>query len=157
MIKNIVEKIFKILHIEIQEKKVESTLQFIKFCIVGVTNTIVSYLIYIVVLFLLKPFNFWWDYYAGNIISFILSVLWSFYWNNKYVFSDGKENRNILKSLLKTYASYGFTGFILTNVLSYVWIEIFGISKIIAPLINNLLCVPINFILNKFWAFGKKL
>ena len=51
MIKNIVEKIFKILHIEIQEKKVESTLQFIKFCIVGVTNTIVSYLIYIVVLF----------------------------------------------------------------------------------------------------------
>ena len=59
MIKNIVEKIFKILHIEIQEKKVESTVQFIKFCIVGVTNTIVSYLINIAVLFLLKPFNFW--------------------------------------------------------------------------------------------------
>ena len=105
---------------------------------------------------LVTHYPFRYDYLVGNVVSFILSVLWSFYWNNKYVFSDGKENRNILKSLLKTYASYGFTGFILTNVLSYVWIEIFGISKIIAPLINNLLCVPINFILNKFWAFGKK-
>lgn len=133
--------------------------QFIKFCIVGVSNTALSYGLNVLVLFVLDPFNVSWDFLAGNIIAFILSVLWSFYWNNKYVFNS-KENRMlkenkkiILCKLIKTYIAYGFTGIVLCNILSYVWIYRFGVSKLIAPLINLTVSVPINFILNKLWAF----
>ena len=128
--------------------------QFIKFGIVGVSNTVISYLLNVLVLYALASFNLSWDWLAGNIVAFLLSVLWSFYWNNKYVFTleEGKE-RNIGKALLKTYISYGFTGIVLTNILSYVWINCFGISKYIAPLINLVVSVPLNFIINKLWAF----
>ena len=128
--------------------------QFIKFGIVGVSNTIISYLLNVLVLYILASFNLSWDWLAGNIVAFLLSVLWSFYWNNKYVFTleEGKE-RNIGRALLKTYIAYGFTGIILTNILSFIWINCFEISKYIAPLINLVISVPLNFIINKRWAF----
>ena len=61
--------------------------------------------------------------------------------------------RNILKALLKTYISYGVTGIVLNNILSFLWIDVLGISKLIAPMINLIFSVPINFLLNKYWAF----
>jgi putative flippase GtrA len=130
--------------------------QFIKFCIVGVSNTVVAYLINIGVILALKPATVSWDYVAANIVSFILSVLWSFYWNNKYVFSlKSNESRTWYKALLKTYVSYAFTGIILNNILSWLWISQLGISKFIAPILNAIIGIPINFLLNKLWAFRK--
>jgi putative flippase GtrA len=32
----------------------------------------------------------------------------------------------------------------------------FGVSKLIAPILNLLVSVPVNFLLNKFWAFRTK-
>ncbi len=146
--------LFKILHRDLSPKVEESFVQFVKFGLVGVSNTLLSYVINVGVLLALAPAKVSWDYFAGNIISFVLSVLWSFYWNNKYVFTKGEdEKRNLWKALLRTYASYSVTGIVLNNILSWIWIEIFGISKFVAPIINLLISVPLNFVLNKFWAF----
>lgn len=156
-IRKIVRSLLKIIHKEDREDLVTSLTQFVKFGMVGVTNTIVGYLINILVLKLLQPYHFSWDYVAGNVVSFILSVLWSFYWNNKYVFTQEEgQKRNKWAALLKTYISYGFTGIVLTNILSYVWINMLGISKYIAPLINLIVSIPLNFIINKLWAFKTK-
>ena len=56
-------------------------------------------------------------------------------------------------TLLKTYLAYGFTGIVLNNTLSWIWIEQFGVSKFIAPLINLIVSIPVNFYINKFWTF----
>ena len=96
------------------------------------------------------------DYLAAQVIAFILSVLWSFYWNNKFVFEKAdNEERNIVHALIKTYISYAFTGLFLNSILSLLWVEVLGIPKIIAPIINLLVSVPLNFVMNKFWAFRK--
>ena len=63
------------------------------------------------------------------------------------------QQRSVWKALLKTYLAYGFTGIILNNILSWLWITKFGISKFIAPVINLIVSVPLNFIINKLWAF----
>ncbi|MDY4170537.1 MAG: GtrA family protein [[Ruminococcus] gnavus] len=42
---------------------------------------------------------------------------------------------------------------LLNNVLSTFWIYTLGMSKYLAPLINLVISVPINFLLNKFWAY----
>ena len=129
-------------------------IQFVKFGIVGFSNNVLFYLVNVFVLWLFRDKNFKWDYVAGNIAGFLISVLWSFYWNNRFVFKKNNgEERSALKTLIKTYLAYGFTGIILNNVLSYFWISILGISKLIAPLINLFITVPVNFILNKLWAF----
>lgn len=149
--------VLKVTRKDLDESAVSSLTQFIKFGIVGVSNTVVSYVTNILVLFVMKPVNVSWDYFVGNIVAFLLSVLWSFYWNNKYVFTleEGKS-RSIGKALLKTYISYGFTGIILNNILSWIWIGGIGISKYIAPIINLVVSVPINFFMNKLWAFREK-
>ena len=93
-------------------------------------------------------------YIFANIIAFLISVLNSFYWNNKYVFKKNNEQkRNLLYALIKTYISYAFTGLILQNILLYVFIDIMYISEYIAPLFGLVITIPVNFFLNKLWAF----
>ncbi len=137
-----------------QKETLSKIIQFIKFGIVGFTNNVIFYLVNVGVLLLLKNKNLEYDYMAANIAAFLISVLWSFYWNNKFVFVKKEgESRSIGKALLKTYLSYAFSGIVLNNALSYFFINYMGISKFVAPLINLFLTVPINFLLNKLWAF----
>lgn len=128
-------------------------IQFLKFGLVGISNTVVSYLLNIATLFIMRPLGTNYDFIAGNLVSFFLSVLWSYYWNRRFVFRQSNKSRSAKGTLLRTYISYGFTGVFLNNILSSFWIHSLGISKYIAPLLNLIISVPINFLLNKFWAF----
>ena len=151
--KKILKFIFGILHINVSDEKVEAFAQFIKFCIVGLSNTLLSYGIYLLMLFLLRPLNLSWDYFVASFLSFVLSVLWSFFWNNRFVFKNKESSQSIWKSLLKTYLSYAFTGIVLGNLLLFVFVALLGIPKEIAPLLGLVITVPLNFLLNKYWAF----
>lgn len=151
---SVIRNMLKIFKKDISVQTLENLTQFVLFGIVGVSNTVISYLLNIMVLGLLSPFRLAWDYIAGNLVAFLLSVLWSFYWNNRIVFTQGEgQSRNLWKALLKAYAAYGFTGIVLNNILSWMWISMFHISKYIAPLINLVISVPLNFVINKLWTF----
>ena len=41
----------------------------------------------------------------------------------------------------------------MANILLVLFIEKYGISKYVAPLITLLITVPLNFIINKYWSF----
>lgn len=148
----------RLLHLEISETKWEGFLQFVKFGIVGLSNTLVSYSVYLAAMFLFRTMGILpnMDYLAAQFLGFVISVLWSFVLNRKFVFQADNTAVPWYKMLLKTYASYAFTGLFLNSVLSILWVEWLGISKLIAPIFNLLISVPINFILNKFWAFKSK-
>ncbi len=143
---------------KLSEGKFIALVEFVKFGIVGVSNTAVSYVIYLLVLFGCDKANFMvkYDYLIATVVSFILSVLWSFYWNKKFVFKLEGGLKTTLLALVKTYISYSFTGLFLSSVLAILWVEVLGISKMLAPILNLLISVPVNFLLNKFWAFKKK-
>ena len=140
----------RILKIDLSEKKLEGILQFFKFGIVGLSNTVISYVIYVIALLVFQTVSVSEniDYLAAQVIAFILSVLWSFYWNNKYVFDDVGRERNIVQALLKTYISYAFTGLFLNSILAVLWVQVFDINKMFAPIINLLISVPVNFVMN---------
>lgn len=132
--------------------------QFVKFGIVGVSNTVLGYLIYAVSLKVLRMAELFpeYDIYIAQFIMFLLSVAWSFYWNNKMVFKQQEgEKRNLLIALTKTYVSYAFTSLFLAEVLLALWTKILGINEYIAPVISLLITVPLNFLIQKFWAFRK--
>lgn len=148
--------VFKILRKELTDETAEAFTQFVKFGIVGVSNTVVSYLLYAESLVALNKtvVEGRYNYLLAHIIEFLLSVLWSFYWNNRFVFvAEEGEERNPFKTLIKTYVSYSITGLFLNSILLFLWVDICGISEFIAPIINLLVSVPLNFIINKFWAF----
>ncbi len=147
-------------HKKLEGEAAEGFLQFVKFALVGVTNTVISYLINAATLFILDQVNLFPNtgIYIGNTVAFILSVLWAFMLSNKFVFKEdeSKEKRVWWKTLIKTYLAYAFTGLGLSNLISHVGVNVFHLSKYIPPLINLVVAVPINFVLNKFWAYGQK-
>lgn len=138
------------------ESGMEGVMQFVRFGIVGVSNTIISYVIYVVCLLFFQKMGILKniDYIIAQVTQFVLSVLWSFYWNNRMVFTlkEG-EKRSVWKAVIKTYISYSFTGLFINSALLIVWVKVMHISEFIAPVINLLISVPLNFIINKFWAF----
>ena len=147
--------IYKVFRLKLSESKYQAFIQFVKFGIVGLSNTVISYLIYLVTIWLCTKAGIFTkvDYIVATVVSFILSVLWSFYWNKKFVFKLEGGFKTMFLALIKTYVSYSFSGLFLSSVLSIFWVEIVGVSKLISPILNLLISVPINFLLNKFWAF----
>jgi putative flippase GtrA len=137
----------------------KTAVQFFKFGLVGASNTIIGYLIYASSLKVLRLMDLWpsVDIYISQFIMFVLSVAWSFYWNNRFVFKKEEETeRNIGKALVKTYISYAFTSLILSELLLMVWVEILGINDYVAPILSLIITVPLNFVIQKFWAFKDK-
>lgn len=136
---------------ENKENLKKAIIQFIKFGTVGAINTVLSYAITNGAYYLLHLHE-----QISNIIAFVITVFISFMLNGRFVFTENKEERNFWKSLLKVYASYSITGVFLTAILLYIEEEIIGIPHYIATLMNLVVTVPINFILNKFWAYKEK-
>lgn len=125
----------------------KTILQFIKFSIVGLSNTLISLAIYYVCLWL------GFHYLLANLLGFLISVWNAYYWSSKYVFKDTEQKNT--KVLIKVYASYGAT-FLLSTILLMLFVQGLGISDKIAPILNLCVTVPLNFLLNKIWVYKDK-
>lgn len=124
-------------------KNRETAIQFVKFGIVGVSNTAIGLGTYYLFLYL------GCHYMVANVLSWLISVFNAYFWNNRYVF---KNEVAWIRALVKTYLSYGFS-FLTGCLCLYALVEWMGISDKIAPLLTLLLTIPMNFLLNKFWTF----
>ena len=133
-----------------KDKNDEIILQFIKFGLVGVSNTLVAWACYY--------FFLWLDedlYMVGSVVGTVVSIANAFFWNDKFVFkSDDNDRRSKLKRLGKTYVSYGGTS-LLGILLLWIEVRFLGISKVVAPPVNLLITIPLNFLMNKYWTFCK--
>ncbi len=117
--------------------------QIIKFGLVGLSNTIIGFAVYYALYFC----NFY--YILAGFISWLVSVFNAFYWNHKFVFQSGN---GWWKTLFRTYVSYG-ASLLVSTLLMYVLVEFLSVSPVVAPVLCLLITVPLNFLLNKFWAF----
>ncbi len=134
--------------LESSEKYKDLVVQFIKFGIVGVSNTLISLAIYYIFVWISKDLYMW-----GNVVGWVVSVFNAFYWNNKYVFkAENRDWKSTLFRLAKNYLTYGST-FLLSTALLFIEVNFLNVSEWIAPIINLLITIPLNFLLNKFWAF----
>ena len=142
-------------------------IQFIKFGLVGVSNTIVSGVIYFLLNTVILP-GVW---IVASVVSWVISVLWAYFMQNIFVFKEdkNKEHRVWWKTLIKTYMTYAFTGLIL-NIAQYsgaiisffarIHIGFLGdaatFSSNMGWFINMIISIPLNFFINKFWAYRQK-
>jgi len=84
--------IYKIFRLKLSEETYFKFSQFLKFGLVGLSNTFIFYVVYFVL------FLFDVNYILANITVFFVSVINSFYWNNKCVFNERRKNRVLWKS-----------------------------------------------------------
>jgi len=141
LIKNILERL------EITDKKslYKFILQILKFSLVGLSNTVIYLIVYQAIITFLPG-----AYIFANAIGWVISVIWSYLLNRKFVFTESETP--FFTGLLKCYITY-FVSLILSTLLLMLWIEVAGISERIAPFINVVLLTPVNFLLNKFFTF----
>lgn len=131
------------IHKELTEEQWAGFMQFVKFCLVGLLNTAISLCVYYIFIAINAEL-----YIIGNAVGFIVSVLNSYFWNSKFVF---KKQDQKLKTIIKTFAAYG-TNLVIGTALLYLFVDILGISEILAPLLNLIVTIPLNFVLNKVWV-----
>ena len=123
--------------------------QFIKFLLVGCSNTVVVLVVYYIVVWIAGT-----KYYLlGQTIGYGVGILNSFFWNSRFVFSDARESQG--KAFIKMCACYGIT-YLIQMGLMYVFLEWLSMSEWLAPVITIIITTPINFVLNKLLAFKSR-
>ena len=153
IIKIAIKFIFSIMpgEIEMTEKSLNRIIQFIKFCLVGLSNTFISYFVYLILV--MNGLH----YIISSIIGFVVSTLNAFFWNSRYVFVPKEnETRSAALTFIKTFISYVGTGFVMSNLLLFIWVDIITVNKIIAPLLNLIITIPLNYLISKFWSYKGK-
>ncbi|MDO4925287.1 MAG: GtrA family protein [Turicibacter sp.] len=121
--------------------------RFIKFGLVGVLNTAINWIIFI----LLNSLGAY--YIISNIISYSLSTLNSYIWNSKWVF---KYNGDNIKETTFKFIILNIIGLILNTCILYVLVDILGLSKIIGLIITTGIVMILNYFINKLWVFSRK-
>ena len=128
----------------------QTIIQFIKFGIVGGVNTVLSYVIYFI------GVRMGFHYAIANFTAFMITVFISYLLNGMFVFRGEGQARFDIRALLKVYASYSLTSLFLATALLWFEVDLLGLPEEIGPIINLFITVPINFLMNKFWAYRKK-
>jgi putative flippase GtrA len=153
------------------KKYSSSVAQLIKFGFVGISNTAVSYGVemlcyyaffthtkFSAIIHILSIIHIDTDADVIKVVvtsafAFVTSTINSYYWNNRYVFkSKYKKVKEHIKSYSKTVLCYGITGLILSPIIK-IALSNLEIPYYIASIMSMLVVVPLNFVLNKMWAF----
>lgn len=133
-------------------------MQVLLFAGVGISSGVVNWGVYNGVLFGLRWMDWCpgFDFLIAQAFGFMISVGWAFWLNRRYVF-NAPEERAVPwpEALVKVYVTYAVTGIGLSSMLSLAWVYVFGIPKEILTILNDTLCFPVNFLLNKYWSFKK--
>ena len=137
------------------DSRLERLIQFVKYCIVGILNTLVT----LGVIYLCKSLM-GWNLYVSNALGYICGMANSFVCNRQWVFhSHGRYGREIIKfagGFASCYLLQLWAVWMLTSTYGGYEFRIAGIVLSgygIATLIGNVVYTLANFIYNRMVTF----
>ena len=117
-------------------------LPFIKFCLVGATNVIISYTIYYILLTLGL------SYLLASAIACLFGILNGYIWSSKYVFKKSKSLNNVIKFFIVYISSSS-----INLGIMYICVDCYNMHKLIAPIFAIGTGTIYNYTLNRVWTF----
>jgi putative flippase GtrA len=118
--------------------------QFIKFCLVGVTNTGISLLVYA----LLLKLNV--HYLAASTISYLAGIANGYFFSSSFVF---KEKFNYVQGL--KFLGVYLSSLLINLAFLYILVDLLNVSEFFAQVIVTGFNVIYNYFLNKLWTFKR--
>lgn len=123
----------------------------ILYIIFGGLTTVINFFTYLCctrILFL--------DEMISSVIGFILSVLFAYVTNRKFVFESKKKGiKNIFLEMCSFYLARLFSGGV-DLLIVFIFVTILNQNDIIVKIISNIIVIVLNFILSKLLVFRKK-
>lgn len=143
--RSLIDLVTDYLSLKLGQHKVKLGKEFIKFCLVGVTNLTLYFSIYVTLTRLAH-----WHYIPAAIVGNVIAVTWSFVVNRYWTFKNkqGNQRAQYVKFIISNVICVGISLTLLT-----ILIEVFRIYDIYAQMICTVLVAFINFSLNRFWTF----
>ncbi|EPF7752295.1 GtrA family protein [Vibrio parahaemolyticus] len=119
-------------------------MKIVKFGSVGILNTLVSYLVFCVLIYV--------DVYylTSSVLSFLVGSFFSYIMNSRYTFSVYSNVRSFFKFLIITTGSL-----FLSVLLLYIFKSTVGIHVLIAQILVVLIRFPIVYLLMKRMVFNQ--
>lgn len=113
--------------------------EFVRFIIVGVINTGIYYTIYLLCFHFFK-----FTYLMAHFLSFILSLVCSFFLNTYFTYKVKPTFAKFIRFPLTQVVNFSFT-----TLLLFIFIEWFHINSSLAPLIAVFFAFPVTFIITR--------
>ena len=126
--------------------------EIISYLIIGVLTTIVSLISYYLLTTTILSPNNPLELTIANIISWIISVLFAYITNRKYVFQS--KDKNILKEASKFTLSR-VTTLIIDILLMFIFVSILHFNDKIIKLLVQIIIIILNYIFSKLLVFKK--
>jgi len=123
--------------------------QFIKFCIVGFSNLIIDFSVY---LFFTRFLDLYFIY--ANFISFTIAVSWSFTLNKRWTFKMRVAEK--VRTQYMQFFIVNIIGIIIQTSILYYLVEKQSWFDLYAKGVAVVLAVFWNFGVSKFWIFREK-
>jgi putative flippase GtrA len=118
--------------------------QFVKFGIVGISNTLLTFIVYTL---LLKGLGVW--YLAASAIGFVVGAVNGFLWNRRWTF------RGHVGDAL-TPVRWGIVqgcGLVLNLGLLYLFVHDAGLDKLLGQACATAIVTVLTFLANRAWTF----
>lgn len=122
--------------------------QFVKFSIVGVSNTLLDFGLY---LLLTRIFSI--NYLIANIFAYSLGVTNSFIFNKIWTFRDKEKKFHF--QYLKFWA-VSLVGLSSNELILYLLVKEAHFQDVLAKIIATFIVLFWNFTANKFWTFRQR-
>ena len=139
-----IKKCLEILHVKLDDKKVNLLVQIFKFVIVGGIATIIDWFVYYIFYKILK-----FNPLIANIFSFSISVIYNYLASIKWVFDVDKNKTK--KMMFIEFMLFSILGFLLTELLLWIFIDILNINGMISKIIATAIVMIFNFITRKIF------
>ncbi len=118
--------------------------QFVKFGIVGISNTVLSLGVYAV---LLKAFGV--AYLAASAISFLVGTVNGFLWNSRWTF---RGHVGDALTPVRWFVVQGF-GLLADLGLIFVFVHDVGLDKLLGQVCTTAIVTVCTFFVNRVWTF----
>lgn len=132
-------------------KLIQSNKQIISYLFWGVLTTVIN-----IIVFVLLQKCTSWDYFINNGIAWIVSVLFAYVTNRKWVFNS---KSNSLKEYLKEFISFSvgrFASLLIEDFILWLFINALGINSNIAKIIGQIAVIVFNYFWSKLAVFKNK-
>lgn len=95
------------------------------------------------------------DYMVANVLAWVLSVLFAYVTNRRWVFESAATGKAIITEMTSFFGARVFTGLI-DMVLVFIGVQFLAINDILVKAFACIIVIILNYILSKCMVFKKK-